>query len=174
MLHFPRVPRSFLNTSAVTLLTFHVAFTQPSCPAMNTPLLRFNLRNLLPLCWSVGVASVTVLSAVLKWNRNVCCRGALALYVTSECTPIYTVRFCRMRQAYCNRFRFSPYGHIQIWQWTWKAENTTSQLSNNCLQNNLKNVNVQFNKILLTLSDSPFYRKGVATPLFIISLSYLY
>ena len=68
--------RSFLYREVISLLTFHVAFTQPNCPAKNSSLLTFNLRNLLPFCWSYGVVSVTVLSAVLKWNRNVCCFGA--------------------------------------------------------------------------------------------------
>ena len=95
------VPRSFMYRPAVSVLTFHVAFTQPNCPARNSPLLTFKLRNLLPFCWSCSVGSVTVLSAVLKSNRNVCCLGALVTYVTSKSTPIYTVQFCRLLgQAY--------------------------------------------------------------------------
>ena len=86
-------------TSAVTVLTFYVAFTQHNCPAMNTPLLTFTLKNLLLLCRNLGVRSVTVLSAVLKSNRNIYCRGTLALYVTSKCIPIYTVRFYRKLTA---------------------------------------------------------------------------
>ena len=84
---------------AVSVLTFHVAFTQPNCPARNSPLLTFKLRNLLPFCRSCSVGSVTVLSAVLKSNRNVCCLGALVTYVTSKSTLIYTVQFCRLLGA---------------------------------------------------------------------------
>ena len=86
-------------TSAVIVLIFYVAFTQPNCPAMNTPLFTFNMKHLLPLCRNLGVGSVTVLSAVLKSNRNIYCRGTLALYVTSKCFPIYAVRFYRKLTA---------------------------------------------------------------------------
>ena len=93
------VPRSFMYRPAVSVLTLHVAFTQPNCPARNSPLLTFKLRNLLPFCRSCSVGSVTVLSAVLKSNRNVCCLVALVTYVTSKSTPIYTVQFCRLLGA---------------------------------------------------------------------------
>ena len=65
------VPRSFMYRAAVSVLIFYVAFTQPNCPTRNSPLLTFKIRNLLPLCRSRSVGSVTVLSAVLKSNRNV-------------------------------------------------------------------------------------------------------